>query len=84
MGTLETSLSSKMGGGLDDIETELGRFDMLVDDNERASHPAMIADEIKIATLVRSLPPALRAHVELNQNTSNTWTEVTNRRCVKT
>ena len=45
-----------MSGTLDEIELALDRFDLLVD----AAHPALIADDIKIATVVRSRPPDWR------------------------
>ena len=54
----------------------LGRFELLVGDQERAAHPAVFADTIKIATLERSIPLALRELVELNQNTLETWADV--------
>ena len=74
-----------MSGKLDEVEMAPGRFELLVDDYERAAYPAMSADDIKIVTLVQSVPPALREHVELNQNTLDTWTDVANmvRNCIK-
>ena len=63
-------------GKLDEIEMALGRFELLVDDYERAAHAAEIADDIKIATLVSSRLLALREHVDLNQNTLDAWSDV--------
>ena len=42
----------------------LGRFELLVNDHERAAHPAVIAVQF-------------REHVDLKQNTLDTWTVVT-------
>ena len=53
LGTLEPILSFLVSGREEDIET--GRFEMLVDDYERAAHPAVIADDSNIFPLVRSL-----------------------------
>ena len=67
---------------LEDVRTKVGRFE-LVDDYERASHRAVMADDNKVATVVRSLLPALRERVDMNQNI---WIDVTNlvRRSAKT
>ena len=65
-----------MSGILDEMEMALGRFERLGDDHERAANPAILADDIKIATLVKSHPLVLREHVKLNQNTMDTWTDV--------
>ena len=59
-------------------KTELGRFGLLVADCETAALLVVIADDIKSATSVRSLPTSLREHVELKQDTLDTWIEVTN------
>ena len=42
-----------------DVRTELGRFEWFIDDSERSAHPALIADDINIATPVKGLPPTL-------------------------
>ena len=55
VGHARNILSSKMSGRLEEVATEHGRFELLVDDHDRAAHPAVVADDIKIATLVRRL-----------------------------
>ena len=56
--SFETILSFKTSGRQDD-GAQAGRFELL-DDDERVSNFAETADDIEIANLVRSLPPALR------------------------
>ena len=57
-----------MTAKLNEIDMTICRFELLVDDYERAALSAVTADDIHIATLVRSLPRALSEPVELNQN----------------
>ena len=60
------------------LETELGRFEFPIGDYDRLAHPAVMADDIKVATLASGFAPSFQDHVELHHNSLNTRMEVTN------
>ena len=75
-GVLGTILSIRNSGTLQGVEAELGRFELLTDDCETSALSAGIAHDIQLATRLRALRPAVRKHVELNQNPLNAQPEV--------
>ena len=75
LGTLETSHSKRVAN----LQTSNPNLDALRNSSMTTrDHPAAIADDVNIATLVTDWPPTLREHVEVTLNTLNTLVEVSN------
>ena len=64
LGTVEQILSCDGSGSLGDVETDFGRFELLINDNKKSVHPVVIADDIK-----KNSGLAMIDHVEFKQNT---------------
>ena len=67
LGTFETIRLFRISGKFEEVETERGRCELLLDDQERSAHPAMIAGRHPHCDTCEGLFPTPR----------NSWKEVT-------